>query len=313
MFDNIVIFTQLVEIGSFSKTADHLSIATSTLTRKIQELETYFNKLLLIRDTRNLKLTPDGELLYQRFKGLREQLQDFLSMLNPSDHINKGEINVILPVIVSLELISPYISHFNQQYPEIKLNLFYQPKDHNMKDGKIDLSITVHSFKKKLPPQYIQRFLRTEYIQFYCTPEYVRKYGLPLNIEQLYDHNVIGGIGIDDNILNQLIFTHKYTKESVIYNATQNNIKTNNPAHALTIGLNGEYIFPCWNYYCEQMVQKGELVHVLPEYYIYNADFYLTSRKSIRPEEQLFIDFIYRCMNRSIVIDALNAEVKPKL
>ena len=76
MFDNIVIFTQLVEIVSFNKTADHLNIATSTLTRKIQELEAYFNKLLLVRDTRNLNLTPDGELLYQNFKGLRLQLSN---------------------------------------------------------------------------------------------------------------------------------------------------------------------------------------------------------------------------------------------
>ena len=94
MFDNIVIFTQLVEIGSFNKTADHLNIATSTLTRKIQDLETYFNKILLIRDTRNLKLTPDGELLYQQFKGLREQLRDFFNILNPASNTNKGEIKI---------------------------------------------------------------------------------------------------------------------------------------------------------------------------------------------------------------------------
>lgn len=305
MFDNIVIFTQLVETGSFNKTAGHLNMATSTLTRKVQDLEAYFNKLLLIRDTRNIKLTAEGELLYQQFKGLREQLRDFLGIINPSPFTNKCEINVILPVIVSLELISPYISHFNQIHPEIKLNLFYQHKNYSIQDGIIDLSVTVHSSKDKLPPQYIQRFLRTELIQLYCTPEYVRKYGLPINIDQLHDHNMIGGIGIDDCILDQSVFTHKYTKESIIYHSTHSNIKTNNPAHALAIGLGSEHIFPCWNYYCEQLVQKGELVHVLPEYYGYSADFYLISRKLLRPEEQLFVDFIYRCMNRSIVTDTL--------
>lgn len=125
MFDNIVLFTQLVEIGSFNKTSEHLNIATSTITRKIQELESYFNKLLLVRDTRNFKLTVDGESLYQSFKDLRMELASFYSKINPSDTASAGQINVVLPVILSLELISPYINHFNQLYPNIKLNLKY--------------------------------------------------------------------------------------------------------------------------------------------------------------------------------------------
>lgn len=60
MFDNIVLFTQLVENGSYSKTAEKLNISPSTLSRKIQDLEAYFNQLLMIRDTRSFELTEFG-------------------------------------------------------------------------------------------------------------------------------------------------------------------------------------------------------------------------------------------------------------
>ena len=245
MFDNIVIFTQLVEIGSFNKTADHLNMATSTLTRKVQELETYFNKLLLIRDTRNLKLTPDGELLYQNFKGLRLQLSNFFETINPTNKLSNGQISIVLPVIVSLELISPYINYFTSINPNIKLNLFFHHHGGDDNHNGMDLTITSHSVKNKLDSQHVERFLRSELIQLYCTPEYARKNGLPLSVEK--------------------------------------------------------------------KVQKGELIQVLSEYYVYQSDFYLTSRKSLRIEEKIVIDFIYRCMNRSIAIDMLNSEQQATL
>lgn len=84
MFENIVIFTHLVEIGSFSKTAEALNMASSTITRKIQDLEVYFDKLLFLRDTRNVKLTLEGKLVYQKFKKLRSHLNECFNEVNPT-------------------------------------------------------------------------------------------------------------------------------------------------------------------------------------------------------------------------------------
>ena len=312
MFDNIVIFTQLVEIGSFNKTADHLNIATSTLTRKIQELEAYFNKLLLVRDTRNLNLTPDGELLYQNFKGLRLKLSNFFETINPTNNVSSGQISIALPVILSLELISPYINYFTSINPDIKLNLFFHHNEGDANHDGMDLVMTPHSVKNKLDSQHVERFLRSELIQLYCTPEYARKNGLPLSVEQMQNHNLIGGI-VNNEVINHMIFTNKYTHDTIMYNSAKDSIKCNNVAHALEIGLCGNHIFPCWNYLCEKNAQKGELIQVLSEYYVYKTDFYLTFRKSLRSEEKVFIDFIYRCMNRSITIDLLNAEQQSHL
>lgn len=307
MFDNIVVFTQLVEIGSFNKTSEHLNIATSTLTRKIQELESYFNKLLLVRDTRNFKLTADGEALYQSFKDLRHELSNFYNKINPTDTSRSGQINVVLPVILSLELISPYINYFHQLYPNIKLNLFYQHREMEIKESVIDISITSHT---PLNNSGDQKLLRTDLISLYCTPEYVNRYGLPTDINQLNGHNLIGGIGKDDEILDYLIFTNKYTNETTIYDCKKSSFKLNNLAHALKIGESGHHIFPCWDYFIEDLILSGDMIQVLPEYYVYKASFYIVTNKNKRPEEQIFIDFILKCMNKNINIDLINNEQK---
>lgn len=305
MFDNIVIFTQLVEIGSFSKTADILNIAPSTLTRKIQDLESNFNKILLVRDTRNFKLTPQGEILYNSFKDLRHRLDSFLNIINPTQHTGNKELNISLPPSHALYLISPYISYFNQKYPKIKLNLFYQPQEPDIHNGLLNLAITIHKFEHK---DYVQEFLRMEPVQFYCTPEYAKKYGLPLIVEDLSNHDTIGGIDPQDQVLNNIPLINKYTNECLIYNSKKDSIKSNNLIHALEIGRKGEHIFPCWAYVCDPMVQKGELIQVLPEYYVHQNRIYLVSRKQVQIEEQIFIDFIRKCMNKSIRVDILNTQ-----
>lgn len=171
----------------------------------------------------------------------------------------------------------------------------------------IDISITSHT---PLNNKGEQRLLRTDLISLYCTPEYAEKYGLPTEIKQLSEHNLIGGIGKDDEILDYLIFTNKYTNETTVFDSKRSSFKINNLIHALKIGEAGHHIFPCWEYFIEELVLSGDIIPVLPEYYVYKAHFYLVAHKNIRHEEQIFIDFIFKCMNKRISTDIINFDQK---
>ncbi len=300
MFDHIIMFVQLVTIGNFSKTAESLKISPSTLSRKIQELEAYFGKILITRDTRNFSLTTEGEIVYQGFKNLPNKLLNIKEKLSPVTKTNDCSLNIVLQMIYSLELITPYIPHFNKTHPQIKLNLFYTNREPYLRKQTIDVAFTVYPDNSG---KFDQQLLRTEFVQIYCTTEYIAKYGLPLTVEELQDHNLIGGIDYQDNIMNYPTITNKYTNETFSYNSTKDHIKINNFIQALNIGLNGEHIFPCWSYICEDMVKSGKLIQVLPEFYCSKSDLLLLTRKNPRQEIRQFVDFIHRCMNRMIQID----------
>lgn len=298
MFDNIVIFTQLVEIGNYVRTADFLNISPPTLTRKIQELERFCGKLLLLRDTRNVTLTEEGEILYQEYKDLRQRLNSVYHTISNTGNNNTGKLTIVLPLVRSIELISPFINHFTHENPEIKLNLIYQHGHLDKLHDNVDIALLN---KKINDDKYDCKLLRNEYIQLYCTPEYAHKFGVPLNIDHLQDHNLVGGVNLDHERMDYAIFINHYTNESIVYNSKKDFLKVNNILHSLQIGLNSEHIFPCWNHLCEGLVRSGKLIHILPEYYTYKHYYYLISRKKPRPEEQLFIDFIYHCMNKMII------------
>lgn len=301
IFDHLVTFVELVAIGNFSKTAEHLKIAPSTLSRKIQELETHFGKVLITRDTRNFSLTTEGETLYQRFKSLPNQLAEAKQIINPETITdNYATLKIVLPVVHALEFITPYIAYFSKAYPEIKLNLFYMTWGKIPHKDVFDIAITVYPDKSG---KFDQKVLRSEFVQLYCTPSYAAKYGIPQTIEDLKNHHLIGGIDYFGNIMNYPTFTNKYTSETFIYHSDKDNIKMNSAIHTLKIGLMGEHIFPSWSYLCDELVEKGELIQIYPEYYALKTDFLLLTRKSPSHEIQLFVDFIHRCMNRMIQID----------
>lgn len=65
----------------------------------------------------------------------------------------------------------------------------------------------------------------------------------------------------------------------------------------------GEHIFPGWPCLCDELVASGKLIQICPEYYALKIDLLLLTRKNPSHEIQLFVDFIYRCMNKMIQID----------
>ena len=70
------IFVQVVEKNSFTKAADSLGIARSTVTETVQELEKKLSVSLMARTTRKLNLTPEGDRYYRCCKQIFEALRD---------------------------------------------------------------------------------------------------------------------------------------------------------------------------------------------------------------------------------------------
>lgn len=304
MFDHIALFTQLVEIGSFNKTAEVVRISPPTLTRKIQELETYMNVQLLQRDTRNISLTHNGELLYLKFKDLRKELANLLNVFNPIDKRVDDRLKVTLPAHWPSTIINPYLSYFLNQNPGVKLSVRYRIVKPDFEKDFHDIMVTSHYVNDS---RFDFRFLRSESISLYCTPSYIEKYGQPTTIDELIEHNVMSGIDPNTDMdVDYTIFTNKYTKDKHYIDSTNSRIRLNSSLGAREIGMAGECIFGSWGFLCEDDLRMGKLIHVLPEYEAFSVDFYIVSRKTIRPVEQLFIDFIYRCANRLIANDVLN-------
>ncbi len=82
MIDNVLIFVKLAELKSYTATAKHFQSTKSTISRKIDLLELYFNKSLILRTSKSFSLTEEGKFLYRKFQTLPQQMEDAYNSLN---------------------------------------------------------------------------------------------------------------------------------------------------------------------------------------------------------------------------------------
>ena len=69
-------FVRVVDAGSLSAAARSLPSSLTSVSRQISALELHFGTPLLVRTTRQLALTDDGRILYERAKSILGEFRE---------------------------------------------------------------------------------------------------------------------------------------------------------------------------------------------------------------------------------------------
>lgn len=300
MLDDIALFINLCEAKSMKICSEKTNIHASTISKRISELEAVLGEKLVIRTSKRFELTAYGSHIYKNCKHIPLFIEKIVSTHEDITSYDKacGTVNAALGTLVSNRLICPHIHKFLQKYPNIKLNLSFYPSIRTWLDPQLDLVLSV---------DYIQgdnlenRFLRHEYIGLYCTRDYAVRNGLPQTIEELSQHKIIGLVGHDFKPLDYIKFRHRNTNEEYLLDFTNNQLNMSNNFHTIQVGLSGNYLFGAYDSLIHDELRSGSLLRVLPDWYAFEIDFYIVSKKNISREAYLFIDFIYECMRNTLI------------
>src|SRR5260370_7890105 len=115
--NSLMIFAKVVEANSFSEAARRLSMPTSTVSRRIAELEGQLAVRLLERSTRSLRLTDVGsEVLAhaQRTAELSDAVDNIVS--NVVSNVS-GVLRLSAPPSLSDSLVGPLLHAFHPSSP----------------------------------------------------------------------------------------------------------------------------------------------------------------------------------------------------
>ena len=117
-------FYQVVRCGSISKAADKLFLSQPSVSLQIQALERELNVVLFERRGPHLKLTPEGEVLFQ----LSEPLVDGIDKLQESfaAHFGKlesGELKIGAGESTILYILPEPVRRFVSAYPKVQLKM----------------------------------------------------------------------------------------------------------------------------------------------------------------------------------------------
>ncbi|MBE6683787.1 MAG: LysR family transcriptional regulator [Ruminococcaceae bacterium] len=149
---NLITFTHVAELGSFTKAAELLGYSQSTVSFQIKQLEDELGCLLFERINHTTTLTERGRELVSYAHQIRALTNEFKDNLAKDDELT-GHINVVAPDSVCDEMINSHYIDFHDNYPSISIKfttadttVMFDMLDHNEAD--IIITLDNHSYNK---------------------------------------------------------------------------------------------------------------------------------------------------------------------
>ncbi|MFJ4064325.1 LysR family transcriptional regulator [Pseudomonas sp. NPDC089996] len=179
-------FTATVDAQGFSAAARRLGVATSSVTRLVDALESELGTTLLNRSTRQVSLTEAGARYLARAREIFAALEEADASVADRGNEPVGVLRLCLPVEFGRRVIAPHLGPFLARHPSLELDIDMSDRLDDLLDGRYDLSIRLGdpSPNDELVCRQLGRFQRW----LVASPDYLASREAPLHPEQLLQH-----------------------------------------------------------------------------------------------------------------------------
>jgi DNA-binding transcriptional LysR family regulator len=188
------LFIAVARAKSFTRAAAAVQISTSSLSRRVAELEHSLGLRLLNRTTRHVEITEDGRLYLAHAERLVEHARLMHEDLRDRVRKPSGTLRVSLPEAIATQLAIPWFSEFCRTYPDISIEVHTAPDHVDQLADNIDICI----YDREVPNSSLfVRRLATFRRGLCASPHYIASNGMPNHPRELGIHKCIGA-GNDD-------------------------------------------------------------------------------------------------------------------
>src|SRR5688572_16979497 len=186
--NDTLIFVKVVEHGSFIAAAKALRLPKTTVSRKVQELETRLGAQLLQRTTRKLGLTEAGNVYFEHSQRIARDLEEAENAVGQLQGGPRGWLRITAPYSVGITWIAPLLGEFHARHPEVRVEMLLSNESLDLIAKEIDVALRVGN----LPDSSLQaRRLAVFRTQVYASPGYLERHGEPLRPEDLQHHRAL--------------------------------------------------------------------------------------------------------------------------
>ncbi|MCK2184316.1 LysR family transcriptional regulator [Halomonas getboli] len=189
--DELLAFADVMESGSLTLSARRLGVAKSTLSRRLQQLETRLGQPLMRRQSNRLEPTEAGRVYHDyclRLIALADKGRQALDELR--EEIS-GELTLEVHEALARSWVGPALDEFMARHPGLTLNLATRER---LPHGAAGTSVVVwygEVGETALRHEPVARLSRG----LYAHPDYLARHGTPQHPRDLDDHAWIDLLG----------------------------------------------------------------------------------------------------------------------
>ncbi|MDO8768613.1 MAG: LysR family transcriptional regulator [Burkholderiaceae bacterium] len=280
-------FSMLARLGSFSATARELNVTTPAISKRLAQMEARLGVQLLIRTTRRISLTPEGEVYLAHARRILADIDDMEQQVSSAIAAPKGLLRVNATLGFGRSHIAPLISDFARLQPEVQVQLQLTVNPPPFSDDVFDVCVR---FGEPPDARVIARRIASNRRLICAAPSYLEKHGTPRTPSELATHNCIG-IRQGDEAYGIWHLTAGQKTETV---KVRGNLSTNDGEIAVNWALAGHGLVMRAEWDIAKYLRSGRLVQVLESYQTPNADIYAVfpQRHQTAARVRAFVDFL---------------------
>lgn len=246
----LLVFFEVVNAQSITKAARTLGLPKSTVSRKIQHLESQVDSALLKRRNRRITITEEGLRLHDHCARIAAEVEDAGLQATQMRTSLKGRLRVSMPIDFGIGWLSRAMASFAEKYPSIDLEIHVNGRWVDVTEESYDVAIHLG---RLLNPDVPFRRLSALTRGIYASPEYVAR--KPGSISLWDEHECV----LTEQQLGEGIWGPA-GKEA---HRREGRVLVNNIGVARELVISGIGVGVLPNVMCRNDVKSGRLVRIM--------------------------------------------------
>jgi DNA-binding transcriptional LysR family regulator len=257
--NDLRLFAEVVEHGSFTAAARVLGVQTSKLSRRIRALEEELAVRLLNRTSRSLSLTETGRLFHQHCLALVAEAKAAKDIVDWTQSRPQGTVRISCPVGLLESGISTIIARYVRDNPDVHVLLDATNRRADVVEEGLDFAIRV-----RLPPlentDLAVRQLGLSIQILVASPEMAARHPAPTSIESVKEWPTLAMASASERFVWNLVDV----EGRVTSWAHRPRLATDDLASLRVAALSGVGVAMLPRELVEADIQAGRLQHLLP-------------------------------------------------
>lgn len=146
------VFYYVAKCENLTAAAAELSISQPAVSQALKQLEMSLDTKLFVRASRGIRLTKEGQILYEYVKDGYEKILMGEKMISSMLRLDYGELKIGASDMTLKYYLLPFLEQFHEQYPGIKVTVTNAPTPRTLNllhQGKIDFGVVSTPFESK--------------------------------------------------------------------------------------------------------------------------------------------------------------------
>ncbi len=169
-WDDYRYFATLAQTGSVRASAELLGVNPSTVTRRLDGLESRLEQKLFVRSHAGLQLTADGRLLLERLEPLALELAGLDAQFSGTGAEMAGTVRITIPDVLAIILMEEF-ARYSLANPGVRLEFIPAYRALDLMRGQADMALRVTD---RPPEELVGRQLGYTRLAVYGSREYLK-------------------------------------------------------------------------------------------------------------------------------------------